>query len=100
MEDLLHGGLSVSEEDVHPFTLQPARAKCSCRGVAGAHEVCCHLGIDVGQIGAVLYRHNKQVTGVYGLNVHEYGAPFIAVHETRRQLAAQNAAEDAIAHRD
>ncbi len=93
MEDLLPGGLSISQKKINSFAAESTRAQCRCQPMGYTHEMNERLGIGIRQGRRVMVRYDQRVSLIDRLDVHKGGAAIVAVQETCRLTAIENSAK-------
>jgi hypothetical protein len=89
VEDILHRGLAVSKEEIHPLAAKPSSAKSRREPMSNTHEVGGHFCIEVRHKRGVFVRDNQHVSWIDRLDVHEDSASVVAVDEAGRFAAVE-----------
>lgn len=98
VEYLLHGSLSVCEEEVDSLAPKPTSPQRGRYSLRHAKELRASLLREICQRGGRLIGDDKDVAGVDWLDVHERRDQVVAVDERGRGISPEDLVENSFSH--
>ena len=96
MEDLLPGGFTISQEQIHAFTTNATGSKRYCEPLSDSHQMGAGFYSEVPKQRNVLIWDYEHMSRIDGLNIHKCCTSVIAIDKAGRLTAGEQFTDDAV----